>query len=118
AADDATGIHDHGLAAAYLPIGGAAVWTRGVRPGRDDRLERDGIGTLGVEELLDRPRDLPLGPAHEGLVDEPLEYAVGDLARALDRRELVGILDRTEALDEAAPRNGLDRAVAERLVAW
>ena len=116
AADDAAGVHDHGVAAADLAIGGAAVWTRGVRAGRDDGLERDGVGTLVVEELLDRPGNVPLGAADEALLDEPLEDAVGDLTRALDRGELVVVLDCAEPLDEAATRNGLDGAAPERLV--
>src|SRR5712691_2601764 len=116
AADDAAGVHDHGLTPADLAIGRATVWTGGVRPGRDNRLERNGLGALVVEELLDRPRDIPFGPPYEGLLNQPLEDPVGDLTRALDRSELDVVLDRTKPLDETPPRNGLDRATPQSLV--
>ena len=93
------------------------MWTRRVRPGRDDRLERNGLRAFVVEELLDRPGDLTLGAADERLFDEPLEHAVGDLAGPLDGGELVRVLDRTESLHETPPRHGLDRAATERFVA-
>jgi hypothetical protein len=91
------------------------VWTCGVRPGRDDRLERDGLGTLVVEELLDRPGELPLGAAQERLLDEPVEHAVGDLTRTPDRSQLGGVLDRRSPRRRRAA-DGLDRATTQRLV--
>ena len=86
-----------------------------VRPRRDDALERDTIGAFLVEELLDRPRDVELRPADEALLRKALEHAVRDLAGPPDRNELVLVLDGTQALDEAAARDGLDRSRPERL---
>src|SRR5439155_27117976 len=117
AADNAARIHDHGLAATDLAIGGTAVWTRRVRARRDDRLERDGFGALVVKELLDRPRQVPLAAADEALLDEPVEDAVGDLTRPLDRAELVVVLDCAQPLDQTASWNGLDGATTNRPVA-
>jgi hypothetical protein len=70
-----------------------------------------------VKELLDRPGQVALGSADEALLDQALEDAVGDPACALDRPELVVVLDRAQPLDEAPAGNRLDRATAKGLVA-
>src|SRR5438552_17611025 len=90
----------------------ARVRPRRVGAGRDDALECDLIRALLVEELTDRPGHVPLPPTDEGLVDEPLEHPVGDFASALDRRELLLVLDRAEPFDEAATGHLLDGAHA------
>ena len=87
--------------------------TRGVRPRRDDRLERDRFSSLFMEELLDRPRNVPLRSPAEALGGEPLEHAVSDLAGLLDRRQLAFVFDGAQALDERAPRNRLDAVRGE-----
>src|SRR3954447_26843602 len=115
AVDDAPGVDDNGLACADLAIGRACVRARRLRPGRDDALERDGVGTLVMKELLDRPRNFAFRAPDEALLRQALEHPVGQLAGTSDRRELLLVLDRPQPFDEASPRDGLDCAGAERL---
>lgn len=117
APNGAARVDDHRLASADLTAGRATVRTRGVRSGRDDRLEGDPLGTFVVEELLDRPRDVALGAADEALLDQPFEDTVGDLACLLQRGQLALVLHGSERLDQAAARNRLDRPTAQGLVA-
>jgi hypothetical protein len=74
------------------------------------------LAALLVEQLLDRPGDIALGPADEAFVRESLEHAVGDLAGALDRGQLLFVLDGAQPFHEAAARDGLDRPVAKHFV--
>ena len=64
-----------------------------------------------VQELLEAPGELALGPADDAaLVREAFERDVRDLGRAADRVELVLVLDRAQLLDEAVARDRLDPA--------
>src|SRR6476659_7336792 len=64
------------------PVVGAVVRERAVRARRDDRVEGHVVGTVGVQQLAQAPRDLTLGVSDEGLGRQRLEAAVGD-ARGL-----------------------------------
>ena len=62
-----------------------------------------------MEERLEPPGELALGPADEpAFVGEPLERDVRDVRRAPDRRELLIVLDDTELLHEPVPGDWLD----------
>src|SRR6266508_3205014 len=111
----AAGVDDHGLAAADLAVAGARVRARGVRARGDDGLEGEDLSALVVEELLNRPRDVPLRSADERFLDETLVHPVGNLAGSLDRAELFLLLDRAQLLHQTATGNRLDRAGAQRL---
>src|SRR6266508_152921 len=101
----AAGVDDHGLAAADLAVAGARVRARGVRARGDDGLEGEDLSALVVEELLNRPRDVPLRSADERFLDETLVHPVGNLAGSLDRAELFLLLDRAQLLHQTATRN-------------
>ena len=89
---------------------------RAGRPRPDDRLEREVLASLLVEELREVPRDVALRAPDERHTGEPLEDAVGDGAGAAKLLELPFLLDRAELLDRAARRHELEPAVPEHLV--
>ena len=95
---------------------GTRVRRRGRRARADERLERDALGSAFAEAPLDPPRELALGPTAEALLRERREDLVGERARAPHRRDLLGVLHRAQALDEARGRNGVDPGVDERAV--
>ena len=73
------------------------------------------FGAKLAEGALDPPRDVALGPACEAFLRKPLEHPVGERARAADRLDLTGVLDRAEGFDEAAGRHDVHAAGAQRL---
>ena len=71
-----------------------------------------------MQERLEAPRELPLGPADEpAFVGEALERDVHDVRGTSDRRQLVLVLDDAELLDEAVARDRLDAARVQARVA-
>src|SRR5689334_7431061 len=91
----------------------------GMGPGRaraDDELGPHGLRALVVEDLHQIPRDVPLTPPDEMDVEQPLERAVGDLARTAQELELGLVLDRSHRLDDPAARYELEAPAGERLV--
>ena len=81
-ADLGAGIDDHGLPHADLPAAGMMVGQRSIRPGGDDHRERQRVGSLIVQHLLQPPGDVCLGAADELLLRKPLVGGVGDAGRA------------------------------------
>src|SRR6266516_1888341 len=88
AVDRTARVDHHGLTPADRAVGRTAMRLRGVRAGRHDRLECRG-GALVVAQLVERPRDVPFGPADERLVRKPLVDPIRDRAGAADRVELL-----------------------------
>ena len=69
-----------------------------------------------MEELHEIPRDLALGAADERHLDQPLEDAIRDRARAAQRVELARVLHGAQLLDDAVGRDRLERALLQQLV--
>jgi hypothetical protein len=65
-----------------------------------DRLERHALGASLTKAALDPPGKLGLRTPAEALARQRAEHLVRERARATHRCELVGVLHRTEALDE------------------
>ena len=71
-----------------------------VRTGRDDRLERDAIGTVLVHAVLEIAGDLFLRAAeHPAGGPEIIERPAGDLTCLADERELLFALHRPQRFD-------------------
>src|SRR6185312_8457463 len=92
-----------------------AVTGSRMRPGArracpDDRLEREALASLFVEELREIPGDVALGAPDERHLGQALEDAIRDRARAPESVELALVLDCAQALDDAAGRHRLDAA--------
>ena len=92
------------------------VGQRCIRPRSDDHRERERVGSLVVEHLLQPPGDLGLGAADELLLGESFVGGVGDARRAADRRELILVLDRAKPRDDAGDGQKLDPVTGDRLV--
>jgi hypothetical protein len=92
------------------------VWRRGRRACADDRLEGDALGAALAEAALDPPGELALGAAGEALTRERFEDLVRESARAAHLLQLVGVLDRAEALDETRGRLCVDACIHELAV--
>ena len=88
AADRRARVDDDELAGADLAVACTRVRARAGRPGADDRLEREALAALLVEELLEIPGDLALRAPDERHLGQPLEDAVGDRARLAQLLEL------------------------------
>ena len=106
-------IHDDGLAGFDLPVAGPRVRARAVRAGCDDRLERRGLGAELVEQLVEAPGQVALGPADEGLFGKARIRLARQCCRPANRLEFRLVLDRAQRLDEAAPRHELEPAGRE-----
>src|SRR4029453_17183111 len=117
AVDDAACVDGDGLASPDGSFGRTAVRSCSIRTRSDDAPERNRVGTLVVEELLDRPGELTFWTADEALLDQALEHAVCDRASALDRLEFRFLFDSAQALNKAPPRHGLYGPRAQGLVA-
>jgi len=88
------------------------VWERPVRAAGDDGLEGRAFRAELVEELVQAPRELPLGAAGEPPLREALEGVVRDRGGSTDRVELAVVLDGPQPLDEAAARNEVEPAAS------
>ncbi len=117
AVDDGAPVDDDELPPPDEPVGRPPVRHRAGRPRADDRLERGGLAAVGVDELLEPPGELALGPPDPGLAAQCLERRVGRMGRAAQRVELLLVLDRPQPLDEPRARHQLEPAGGERLVA-
>ncbi len=73
---------------------------RAVGAGCDDRRERGAFGSEVASALLDGPGHLALLAAGQARLGEPRVDRVAQLAAAADQRDLVGVLDGAEILDD------------------
>ena len=105
----------HQVAGLQDAIGGAVVRDRGVRAGREDRLERDGLGAELEHPPLQVAGDLRLGASLERPGQQALQRVDGDLAGTAQGVDLAVVLDLAQALDDQAlRRHGRDAGLRER----
>ena len=83
--------------------------------GGDERVEGDALAAVLVQELLHRHASSRSVRPTKGSPGERGERPVGDRARAADRLDLLGLLDRPQRLDDAVRRLELDAAGAQAL---
>ena len=95
---------------------GTACGEDALGPAADDGLERDTLGAPLAEAPLDPPGELALRSPREPLVRQRGEDLVGQRARAAHRRDLVGVLDRAQLLDETGAGDRVDAGVGELAV--
>ncbi len=81
---------------------------RAVGAGGDDRVEARSLRSQLAHRRLQREDRLALGAPDESLRQQPLERFVGDRARRPDQLDLLRLLDRAQALDQAAAPDQLD----------
>ena len=111
AVDHAARVDDHRLAALDPPAPGLGVRLGRVRPRRDEDRERDAVRVRLVQEGLEAPGELALGPADEPpFVGEALERDVRDVRGPPDRVQLLLVLDDPQLFDEPVARDRLDAA--------
>ena len=72
---------------------------RAVRPGGDDRLEREALGAVLERMALHLPGQLALADARPQQRGRVRERLVAEAHRARDRIELFAVLDRAQRLD-------------------
>ena len=82
----------------------------------DDRRERCAVGTELAGALLDRPGDLALLATGQPILGQPRVDRVADLAARTDQRDLVGVLDGAQVLDQVLARHELGPGRTRRLV--
>ena len=101
AVDHAARVDDHRLAALDAPAARHAVRLGRIRPRRDEDRERDAVRVRLVQERLEPPRELLLGPADEPtFVGKALERDVRDVRGPPNRVQLLLVLDDAELLHE------------------
>ena len=91
-------------------VGRMAVRPRAVLARRDDRVERELVGPVRVQQLAQPPGELALGAADPGLCRQRFETAVGDLRRAAELRDFLFVFHGAHRVDDSGRRHELRAA--------
>src|SRR4029079_13688981 len=116
AVDNAARVDDDEDAALNGLVPRNRVRARSSRSCCDDGLERDPLGTFFPAAALDPTRELGFGAAGEALARERGKDLVRQRAGSTHDRELLGVLDGTQLLDESRAWNCVDAGVHERSI--